>query len=712
MSFNKTKFTSLFISLLTIHCYCQQDDKKQDSITVERLEEVVITGQYSAQSINKSVHEVTVINRAQIEAQAGNNLADVLNQTLNINVIPSASTGKSSVQLFGLDSQYFKILVDDIPLVSDEGLGNNADLSQINLDDIEQIEIVEGAMGVQYGANAVSGVINIITKKRSKYKWLISPYVQEETIGNEFNFSNKGRHIQSLKIGHNFSKNLYSNVIYTRNDFNGFFDNQKGRDHFLNDDKRGHSWLPKLQNTVKLLVNYKGKNSFKSFYKFEYFTENIHRFSRQVNPNFNPATQTTNPIGDDAYFNTERLYNLLNFTGKIKEKVHYNLSFSYQQQTRNTNQFKYFIKLRQKFDEQDFEYESRKVLYSKGNFSNFLTHDFFNFQLGYEVNEIRGFSSSVSGSFDGKNIKRTLGSYDVFGSAELSFNDEISVRPGVRVLTSSLFKTQLAVSLSTKFLLKNKYELRFVVGTSPKLPNYAELYTFFVDANHDVRGNPNLKPEQGRSIFVHLKKKINFSEFRIQSKLSLNYLDVLDRIELGLINLIPLQSKYINIDVYKTIGAFLNNSFTYKNTLGSIGIGYSGQSKVLDSREIKNDDYLFSLGVNTNFSFKIKPLQSTLSVFYKYNGAVYQFVQQTDEFGNTILTRGKQSGYSMLNTSFQKYFLQKKLNLTLGVRNLLNVTQVTTTAVEGATHSDAPSNTLLGYGRSYFFKLIYNLNFN
>ena len=47
-----------------------------------------------------------------------------------------------------------------------KGLGNNTDLTQLNLDDVQQIEIVEGSMGVEYGANAVSGIINIITKER------------------------------------------------------------------------------------------------------------------------------------------------------------------------------------------------------------------------------------------------------------------------------------------------------------------------------------------------------------------------------------------------------------------------------------------------------------------------------------------------------------------------------------------------------------------
>ena len=144
---------------------CAQALQQLDSLVANKLEEVVITGQINPQSISNSIVEVKVITREDIERQAGNTLADVLNTSLNISISPNTSTGKSGVSLFGLDSQYFKVLIDNIPIINEEGLGNNTDLTLINLDDIKRIEIVEGAMGVQYGSNAVSGIINIITKK-------------------------------------------------------------------------------------------------------------------------------------------------------------------------------------------------------------------------------------------------------------------------------------------------------------------------------------------------------------------------------------------------------------------------------------------------------------------------------------------------------------------------------------------------------------------
>ena len=123
-------------------------------------------------------------------------------------------------------------------------MGTNVDLTQVNLDDVERIEIIEGSMGVTHGANAVTGILNIITKKGADHKWEISVTLQEETVGNEYSLSDKGRHIQSAKIAHNFNENWFVNVGGNRNDFDGFYDDKKGKDYSLDN---GYHWYNKYQ---------------------------------------------------------------------------------------------------------------------------------------------------------------------------------------------------------------------------------------------------------------------------------------------------------------------------------------------------------------------------------------------------------------------------------------------------------------------------------
>lgn len=55
-----------------------------ETTQTQTLNEVVITGQYNPTTINKSINNVIVITKTQIENQAANNLADVLNFNLTI----------------------------------------------------------------------------------------------------------------------------------------------------------------------------------------------------------------------------------------------------------------------------------------------------------------------------------------------------------------------------------------------------------------------------------------------------------------------------------------------------------------------------------------------------------------------------------------------------------------------------------------------------
>src|SRR5690554_572660 len=136
------KIRRILFSVLSVNGFMAQAQVDSLELPNENtiMEEIVITGQFEPQSIKKSVHNVRVISKADIQNLAANNLGDVLNQYLNITVSPNAQTGRSSVSLFGLDSQYFKVLIDNIPIASDTGLGNNVDLTQINLDNVRSEE--------------------------------------------------------------------------------------------------------------------------------------------------------------------------------------------------------------------------------------------------------------------------------------------------------------------------------------------------------------------------------------------------------------------------------------------------------------------------------------------------------------------------------------------------------------------------------------------
>lgn len=692
-------------------------NQELDLNSIQDLDPVILTGQFSAQSVDQSIFEVDVITRSDIQKMAGNSLDDVLKQTLNLNVIPNAGEGRSGIEQFGFGSEYIKILVDGIPMVGDEGFGNAIDITQINLDDIEQIEIVEGAMAVQYGANAVTGVINIITKKNSRHRWSITPYVQEETLGSEYNWSNKGRHIQSLKIGHNFNDHWYAETSFLRNDFRGFYGEKKGRFYYNEEDagdrSRGYEWLPKIQNNAKALLHYNG-NNFNAFYKFEYFHEQTDKFAHKVLLNENEATQTVHPTANDDIFRSQRLYHHLNFNGKLKQRMNYDFSVSYQEQKRNIESFTRRLITGERFNTDRYDYNTREGFYSRGSLNQILTSQRYNFEIGYEVDLDKGTGSGLSEQNASEDTQSNrLNSYSAFTSAELNFTDRLSFRPGFRYIHSNKFSDQYAFSLSGKYDFDKDYQLRIVAGTSPKTPNFEQLYFYLVDSNHDVRGNEDLNPEKGKSIFLHLKKNFQFKEnqLRYQPKFSIWYLDVEDKIDLIIAQVSPLAYQYHNIDQYRTWGLALRNKFNMNRLSAGIGLALNGESKVLNSAEDYDDSYLYAIQLTGQLSYSIPKWETVFSTYIKYNGPNYQFISEIGDLEEVVISKYKQEGYGWWDASVKKYFFNKDLEVTLGARNLLDLTDIKTSSGTATGHGGGESSLLLGYGRSYFLKLLYNLNF-
>ena len=167
--------------------------------SVKTIGEVVVTGQYRPQSVKNSVYQVRVISKEKIQKIGASKLQDVLNSELNIRFTQDNATGGSGITMMGLKGQNVKILIDGMPIIGRQGTTNEIDINQIDINSIERIEIVEGPMSVIYGADALAGVINIITKKANASKISVIARLHEETVGKEYGIQ-QGIHNQYVGL--------------------------------------------------------------------------------------------------------------------------------------------------------------------------------------------------------------------------------------------------------------------------------------------------------------------------------------------------------------------------------------------------------------------------------------------------------------------------------------------------------------------------------
>ncbi|HVK97645.1 MAG TPA: TonB-dependent receptor, partial [Flavisolibacter sp.] len=134
------------------------------------LNEVVVTANKIAQKQNQTGKVVTVISREELSRSIGRTLPDILNRQAGLTVLGSQNNLGTNQDVFlqGASSGKTLILIDGIPAYDPSTISTAFDINHFNVENIERVEIVRGAMSTLYGSDAVAGVINIITRKSAK----------------------------------------------------------------------------------------------------------------------------------------------------------------------------------------------------------------------------------------------------------------------------------------------------------------------------------------------------------------------------------------------------------------------------------------------------------------------------------------------------------------------------------------------------------------
>jgi vitamin B12 transporter len=128
--------------------------------------EVVVTATRIETPTREIASSVTVISGEELERMKKATVLEALEEILGLTIVQNGPAGGAgSVLIRGANSEHTLILMDGVELNDPISPARSFDLAHFTLESIDRIEILRGPQSTLYGSDALSGIVNIITKK-------------------------------------------------------------------------------------------------------------------------------------------------------------------------------------------------------------------------------------------------------------------------------------------------------------------------------------------------------------------------------------------------------------------------------------------------------------------------------------------------------------------------------------------------------------------
>jgi len=157
-----------FLAALPFHAEAQKRPPDLSEMSLEELMNIeVTTAGKKEQTLVQVPAAVYVITQEEIRRSGATRLPELLRLVPGVQVAQiNANTWAISVRGFNYRySDKLLVMIDGRTVYSPDFSGVYWDMQNLVLEDIERIEVIRGPGGTLWGANAVNGVINVITKR-------------------------------------------------------------------------------------------------------------------------------------------------------------------------------------------------------------------------------------------------------------------------------------------------------------------------------------------------------------------------------------------------------------------------------------------------------------------------------------------------------------------------------------------------------------------
>jgi vitamin B12 transporter len=605
----------------------------RDTVTI--LDEVEVSAPKLAGKLARTGKVVTLINSEQIRASLGKSLGELLQEQVGISVVGARSAPGSNQDIYvrGASTGHVLLLMDGFPLNDPSNISQVMDWNLINLANIQKIEIIKGGQSTLYGSDAMSAVINLVTKKSS----------QDATSGSLlFQGGGFGTYSTQLQVNTRVAKNRFGISLqnYSTQGFSAAKDtllNSKAENDGMRQQSLSLTWSRPIGKRSLIDVNYQAL-----FYQ---------------------GNLDAGPFMDDQ-----------DYTSKAKSS---SIRLQWQYQLKHAD---LFVRGFQDVIDRVFRNDSTYVplnawsnysestykginqgaeVYLKGTFSKQIEY-----VLGAEyknqATQQSDFSISSYGRYDSPKISEKIANQSIFGTyltVQKEWNSNIGLEIGGRWNRQSTFGDFSTVNVNPYWKYSKSGKAFFNFYTSFKTPSLYQLFSPY--------GNLALKPEQGKTFELGFEQSMGDFHARLVGFQN----EVKDGIVFQSISVEP-YGKYGNVSQQTTRGLEAELGFSKKKWTGNVSYTYLNGT-MLNKIGGKDSTYsslirrptnqliarvIFRVNAKLNFSLMAQFVGERKDYFY--DESIYSTVPK-------VLKR-------YLWTELQVgYQISKNLNASIMVKNLL-----------------------------------------
>jgi iron complex outermembrane receptor protein len=562
---------TLFILLVNV--VVAQSEKHEESSFM--TDEIVVEGIKIFKNIYYSPTKIKLIDCNEIKSKNGQRLSDILELSGSVYLKSYGSNSSlNTISLNGSGAEHTLFLIDGNRIGTFQN--SQIDISQISKDNIEKIEIINNGYSSIFGSDAVSGVVNIITKTPGLS---IKPKFNISTQFGSFGFNK-----YYINISKSFSKFSFSgsaNLESSRNNFNYFY--LDGVDQVLRERQNSSYrykdfsfstiYYPDRKTTIRLNTNY---------------TSNFRNL-----PGIETGTPSVASTQIDNIF-----YSFVNLETAFSKHSSFKSALSFQNNQMNYENKPYINSY------------YKNIIISNNSQVEFRT--FVDIILGYELNYGKLYSNELE-----NNPERLQASLIIVSNLKLLANDKLNIFPSVRYdyfSDTKLNNVSMKIGLNYKILNNKEIYLKSSLGNNFRIPTFNELFW-------KQGGNKNLSQEKsfnfdigliyGFKLFADNLFEVTYSNNVLSDKIIWipNANGLWSPVNIGQANINSFIAEFKSKkNVSGDISMLINLSFNYNRSLNNVFV----DNNIMEKQQIYVPKYVFKL--NTGIEYK----KISMNFFYQY----------------------------------------------------------------------------------------------